>query len=101
MKKVIIICINIACSCFCLTVLLTFDTPGAEATTTQTAQTLVTRRGTVDVVNYKAKITGEQVQNAAAKIQTELAAGISAQFAMRGGKNGEKQDHTLININIY
>jgi hypothetical protein len=89
-KSKLLYALTLLAPVFALQSCLTFDTPGAEATTTQTAQTLVTRRGTVDVVNYKANITGEQVQNAAAKIQTELAAGISAQFALRGGKNGEK-----------
>ena len=69
---------------------LDFDTTGDEFSATQKNTNKVSRRGKVDSLNYRTKFTGEDVKRAANKMSDVIAAGLSAQYAMRGGKEGKK-----------
>lgn len=68
---------------------LEYDTPGDEFNSTTTNVQKVTTRGKVDSIPYKSVYTGAQVAAAGRKLESALYTAIGAQFALRGGKNGE------------
>ena len=80
----------LAISAFALQSCLDFDTTGDEFSATQKNTNKVSRRGKVDSLNYRAKFTADEVKQAAEKMSDVIAAGLSAQYSMRGGKKGEK-----------
>ena len=68
---------------------LDFDDPGAEFNSDTKNVEKVTERGNVDNIPYKLDLTGEQAAAVIDKLQDYLNAGLGAQFALRGGKNGD------------
>ena len=80
----------LAFSAFTLQSCLDYDTTGDEFSSTQKNTNKVSRRGLVDSLNYRAKFTSEEVNRAADRMSDVIAAGLSAQYAMRGGKEGQK-----------
>lgn len=68
---------------------LDYDTTGDEFNSTTKDTQQVTNRGKVDSIPYKSVYTVEQVQTVAQKLEDPMRVALGAQFAMRGGKQGQ------------
>ncbi len=75
---------------------LDYDMPGDELSASEKAETGEVHVGNIDKIDYKRDITQEQLESAIAKLKSEglLGRSVSAQFALRGGKeNGAPGAH--------
>ena len=68
---------------------LDYDTTGDEFNSTTKDTQQVTNRGKVDSIPYKSVYTEEHVQTVAQNLEDPMRVALGAQFAMRGGKQGQ------------